>query len=196
MKNLFGIVFILTAFILNGCSDETKDVEQYRDNTSDQMQTMTKDTQIDKADMTCPVSGEPIENLDHSIEYEGVTYYLCCDKCEERFNENPERYIKKETSLPTADDEGYYTINLPTAVCGMCETTISKALKSIDGVEDVIVSAAGQFAKVKFDESKTSLVLLRQAIVKTGYDADDVTRDMNAYNVLPACCKFENEAHS
>lgn len=195
MKNLIGIVFVLSLFFVYGCGGDTQDVQNHN-HENEQRQTMTKDTEIDKSEMTCPVSNEPIENLDHYVEYEGVTYYFCCDKCKGRFNDNPERYIKKEALLPQADEDGYYTISLPTAVCGMCVTTISKAVKTLNGIDDIIVNVDDKYAKVKFDVSKTSLSSIRAAISKSGYDADDVIRDMNAYNSLHSCCKFENEAHS
>lgn len=195
MRNLIGIVFILSLFIVYGCGGDAKDAQSHN-HENEQRQTMTKDTEINKSEMTCPVSNEPIENLDHYVEYEGETYYFCCDKCKGRFTNNPERYIKKETSLSEPDSEGYYTIKLPTAVCGMCVNTISKAVNTLNGIENIVVNVDDKYAKVKFDASKTSLSSIRTAISKAGYDADDVIRDRDAYNSLHSCCKFENEAHS
>ncbi len=44
----------------------------------------------------CPVSGEEIKMADAagSSQYNGKTYYFCCDNCKEKFNANPEKYIK------------------------------------------------------------------------------------------------------
>jgi Cu+-exporting ATPase len=46
--------------------------------------------------MTCPVSGETFakSNAAGSVEYEGKTYYLCCDGCMDKFKADPAKYVK------------------------------------------------------------------------------------------------------
>ena len=48
--------------------------------------------------VTCPVSGDVFKKseADGSYEYNGETYYLCCEGCMMMFVENPEEYIKKK----------------------------------------------------------------------------------------------------
>ncbi len=48
--------------------------------------------------VTCPVSGEEFDKSKAagSYEYEGKTYYFCCDGCKEKFLKDPEKYIKKK----------------------------------------------------------------------------------------------------
>ncbi|MFQ6108842.1 MAG: heavy metal-binding domain-containing protein [Candidatus Aminicenantales bacterium] len=48
--------------------------------------------------VTCPVSGKQIKKSEAkaTYEYEGKTYYFCCEKCKEEFIKNPEKYTKKK----------------------------------------------------------------------------------------------------
>lgn len=47
--------------------------------------------------VTCPVMGHEIEKSKAagSSEYNGETYYFCCAGCKEKFDKDPEKYIKK-----------------------------------------------------------------------------------------------------
>lgn len=46
---------------------------------------------------TCPVSGEwfTVGEGSPSVEHKGGTYYFCCGGCEDRFREDPERFLSK-----------------------------------------------------------------------------------------------------
>jgi periplasmic mercuric ion binding protein len=76
-----------------------------------------------------------------------------------------------------------------TAVCGSCKARIEKALTSVDGVEAAILNLNNQKVKVKYDPAKTSPEQIRAAVASTGYNADDVKANEEAYNKLPGCCK-------
>lgn len=45
----------------------------------------------------CPVSGEEftVSASSPKVEYKGKTVYFCCGGCNEKFNANPEQYMKK-----------------------------------------------------------------------------------------------------
>lgn len=47
--------------------------------------------------LKCPVSGKEFKKSDSSpkYEYKGKTYYFCCAGCKEKFEKDPETYIKK-----------------------------------------------------------------------------------------------------
>ncbi len=51
--------------------------------------------------VVCPVSGEKIKKSEakFSHEYEGKTYYLCCEMCKEKFVKNPEKFLKKKAEM-------------------------------------------------------------------------------------------------
>lgn len=54
-------------------------------------------TKIDEEKVTCQVSGEKISLSEAagSYEYNGKTYYFCCDGCKEKFVKDPDKYVKK-----------------------------------------------------------------------------------------------------
>lgn len=51
--------------------------------------------------VVCPVSGKEIKKSEakFSHEYEGKTYYLCCEMCKEKFIKNPEKFLKKKAEM-------------------------------------------------------------------------------------------------
>lgn len=55
-----------------------------------------------KEAIVCPVMGMPVPDPDHAPKsvYQGRTYYFCCPSCKEKFDKDPEKYLKKagETS--------------------------------------------------------------------------------------------------
>jgi len=63
------------------------------------------------------------------------------------------------------------TLSVPTMVCGPCEISIRQALARIDGVEIVDVRLTMQDVKVTFDDAKTSVEALENALKSAGYPA-------------------------
>lgn len=51
--------------------------------------------------LTCPVNGKEIKKSEAkaTYEYEGKTYYFCCEKCKEEFIKNPEKYTQKKAEM-------------------------------------------------------------------------------------------------
>lgn len=43
---------------------------------------------------TCPVSGETLEARNLYTDFEGRRIYFCCEKCQSKFAENPQEYLK------------------------------------------------------------------------------------------------------
>ncbi len=75
------------------------------------------------------------------------------------------------------------------AVCGMCEETISKALIKEKGVKSVSMNIDTKAVVVTYNPKFTSPDKIRTAISMSGYDADAVPADAKAYDSLHACCK-------
>jgi hypothetical protein len=48
-----------------------------------------------KAQTTCPVLDEPIQNKNVYVDHNGLRVYLCCAGCKATFSKDPEKYIKK-----------------------------------------------------------------------------------------------------
>ncbi|WP_274435987.1 heavy-metal-associated domain-containing protein [Alicyclobacillus sp. ALC3] len=64
------------------------------------------------------------------------------------------------------------TITVKGMTCDGCVNSVTKALKGVSGVEKADVDLAGQKATVTFDDSKTNLAALKEAVEEAGYDAD------------------------
>ena len=82
-------------------------------------------------------------------------------------------------------------INVPTAQCMVCANKIEKALKKVDGVEEVDVDMDIKVVNVTYDAKRTDTMKLEQAIAQAGYQANQAPADSAAYAGLPGCCKIQ-----
>jgi copper chaperone len=64
------------------------------------------------------------------------------------------------------------TITVKGMTCGGCAGSVTKALKGVDGVQDAKVDLQGAKATITFDESKTTVAALKEAVEDAGYDAE------------------------
>lgn len=64
------------------------------------------------------------------------------------------------------------TITVKGMTCGGCVNSVTKALKSVEGVQEANVDLQGQNATVQFDDSKTNVEVLKEAIENAGYDTN------------------------
>lgn len=82
------------------------------------------------------------------------------------------------------------TVEIQTsAVCGMCKDRIETALFGVKGVKSASLDMATKVVTVKYKPAEVSADELRASISQTGYDADSVPADPQAYEKLHACCK-------
>ncbi|HEY3252056.1 MAG TPA: cation transporter [Ignavibacteria bacterium] len=84
-------------------------------------------------------------------------------------------------------------ILLPTIQCGTCVKTIEKALNKIDGIINIDVDIENKKASITYDETKTDVSKIEDAISAAGYDANDKKGDKTAYDNLHNCCKMPND---
>lgn len=75
------------------------------------------------------------------------------------------------------------------------ETHIEKSLAYEKGVQSAVLDVPSKVLTMTYKSDKTAPTLLRSAVQKTGYDADELTADARAYNRLPDCCKKTNATH-
>lgn len=80
-------------------------------------------------------------------------------------------------------------------MCGMCKARVEKNMAYEKGVKNVSVDLALKEVNITYNPQKTSPELLKKAISKIGYDADDVPADSIAYEKLPPCCKKDAVPH-
>lgn len=57
--------------------------------------------QANEETVTCAVSGEVMKKSEAkaTLEYQGKTYYFCCEGCKEKFAQEPEKYIQKKAEI-------------------------------------------------------------------------------------------------
>ena len=75
--------------------------------------------------------------------------------------------------------------------CGMCETRIEKAAKTVEGVTAADWDKETKILEVSFDESKTSVHKVQMAIAKVGHDTPMHKAKDEVYNALPGCCQYD-----
>lgn len=46
---------------------------------------------------------------------------------------------------------------------------------------------------MSFDDSKTDEMAIHNAIAASGYDTEKVAGDLEAYEGLPGCCKYDHD---
>lgn len=61
--------------------------------------------------------------------------------------------------------------------CDNCVTTLTKALKRVNGIKEVKVDRENARAEITFDTTKTHMPAIHEAILKSGYKP---TRDVPA----------------
>ncbi|MGC1473551.1 MAG: cation transporter [Psychroserpens sp.] len=77
--------------------------------------------------------------------------------------------------------------------CGMCKTTIEKAANGVNGVTNATWDVDKKKIDVSFDDSKTDAMSIHKAIAASGYDTEKAAGDLEAYNDLPGCCKYDHD---
>lgn len=75
--------------------------------------------------------------------------------------------------------------------CEMCKARIEKAAKSVDGVSVAEWNVETKMLALTFDDSKTDVNKVQEAIVKVGHDTDKLKATDEAYNKVAGCCKYE-----
>lgn len=77
--------------------------------------------------------------------------------------------------------------------CSMCKKTIEKAAHGVEGVSSAIWDVDKKKIDVAFDDSKTDEMAIQNAIAASGYDTEKTKGDLDAYEKLPGCCKYDHD---
>ena len=54
--------------------------------------------------------------------------------------------------------------------CSMCASRVEKALREVEGVENVVVNLSKSNAEITFDKENCTVDILQQAVRDAGYD--------------------------
>ena len=77
--------------------------------------------------------------------------------------------------------------------CGMCKNTIEKAANGVEGVANAKWDVDKKKIDVSFDDTKIDAMSIHKAIAASGYDTEKVAGNLDAYDDLPGCCKYDHE---
>jgi mercuric ion binding protein len=73
--------------------------------------------------------------------------------------------------------------------CDDCGYNIDTSIRKAKGIKKVVIDPEGSTVMVTYRTDKTSPEEIRLALSKSGFDADDVKADPEAYAKLDGCCK-------
>ena len=73
----------------------------------------------------------------------------------------------------------------------MCETRIEKAAMGVKGVIKADWDQKTKELTLTYNQKKTNVATVQQAIAKVGHDTGKFKADDKVYNALPACCKYD-----
>lgn len=77
------------------------------------------------------------------------------------------------------------------AQCDMCKKRIEDGLYSQKGIVEATLNVETKVLTVKYRNTKTTDVNIRNYVSSLGYNADDVVADKKAYDQLPGCCQID-----
>ena len=101
---------------------------------------------------------------------------------------------KKEVSTEVSKDLAMKDISFGVrGNCGMCKNTIEKAASGVEGVANATWDVDKKKIDLSFDDTKTNAMIIHKAIAASGYDTEKAVGDLNAYDDLPGCCKYDHE---
>ena len=75
--------------------------------------------------------------------------------------------------------------------CGMCKKTIETAALSLSGVTNADWDKQTKQIKLIYDPQIVDLISIHQAIANSGYGTELVENNMDSYDNLPLCCKYD-----
>jgi periplasmic mercuric ion binding protein len=75
--------------------------------------------------------------------------------------------------------------------CEECKERIENAA-DIQGVKICKWNPDTKVATVTYDPNKVSLLHIKEAIARRGYDAGEIAGNNKPYNKLPGCCKYRD----
>ena len=81
------------------------------------------------------------------------------------------------------------------AICEMCKERLERNLGLSKGVKESNLNLDDKVMTVKYNPKKTDVASIKETIVNTGYDADEVVADQKAHDKLPKCCQKTAAAH-
>lgn len=81
------------------------------------------------------------------------------------------------------------TISTPTIQCMECKNILEQFMTKEEGVTKIVADFKRKVTKVTYWTDRTNPENIKTAIANAGFDADDVTANLEFARKLPPCCK-------
>ncbi|PWJ59462.1 copper chaperone CopZ [Dyadobacter jejuensis] len=81
------------------------------------------------------------------------------------------------------------------AVCKMCKERIERNLGLSKGIKESDLNLKDMVVTVRYNPKKTNEEAIRNTIVNTGYDADELPANEKSHDKLPDCCQRTVKPH-
>jgi len=157
-------------------------------------------------DPVCGMQAEK-EKAAGSSTYQGEVFYFCSLQCKNKFDQNPEKYLKEKSSpelhitMPEIKEKKEVTgkneerIDLPITgmSCASCAATIQKELSALNGVNRASVNLATSRATVYYNPKLIGVNGLISTIRKSGYDVGVVSVELPIQGMECASCVLKIE---
>lgn len=85
-----------------------------------------------------------------------------------------------------------YTIEV-NGNCEQCQKRIQKASFSVPGVKSANWSIETHELSLILNEEKATILDVKKAVAKAGYDTDEVKATVESYDKLPGCCQYDRK---
>ncbi|MFQ5721029.1 MAG: heavy metal translocating P-type ATPase, partial [Candidatus Aminicenantales bacterium] len=159
-------------------------------------------------DLVCGMEVEEEKAASFAI-YKGKKYYFCSKLCKQKFEDNPEKYLKtqaikenenngqvintkqkKEYSPEKSLKSESAKIDLPLVgmSCASCASTIQQTLSSLKGVDQANVNFATSRATVLFQPQVIKPKDFISSIRKSGYDVGTASVEISIQGMECASC--------
>ena len=163
-------------------------------------------------DPVCGMEVDP-ERAAAFFVHKGKKYYFCSNACQQKFDEDPEKYIGAEDSKSEeaekrdqgkepkpADREGQQDMNATSGkgkrvdlpiigmTCASCASTIQKGLSKIKGVDKANVNFATSKATVLFQPQLVKPEDLVSSVRKSGYEVGTASLEIPIRGMQCASC--------
>lgn len=166
-------------------SKKTKGVLNATYNLKGQTLTLNVDQAFDKASFVASVLklGHDIDgNLADTKDYEALP--ACC------YYRNPSTESHQAVELNA--DGSHLTLNVSGA-CEMCKNRIESTAKNVIGVLNATYSLSKHTLTIEYDPSLFLKKEVISSLLKAGHDTEGMKASQQAYDNLPACCKYLDE---
>jgi Cu+-exporting ATPase len=156
-----------------------------------------------------PVCGMQVEKekTAGSSTYRGELYYFCSKQCKDKFDKDPEKYLKEKTSSdfdmnlqktrkkeePKGINEERIDLPITGMSCASCAVTIQKRLSELHGVNKASVNLATSKAIILYNPKEIRVEDLISSVRKSGYDVGTVLVELPIQGMSCASCVLKIE---